>query len=480
MIKIRTKLLIYFATILLLILVLFFVNEKSNQKVIALNDENVEHLFLLNEITQKTNETFQSLQIYVYEPLPANLAAFQQDKKKLLELKKKFTENEKPGIHKENYLHMMISFLEQANQTVEEVRRHDIQKYSLTLHEAEITSGYIHEETLALINNELTSYQELSLLMDGKIQNTQKMGTAILFSIILLSILFALWFSNGITRTIRRLTLAAQEISTGRYTGVDVVVSRKDELWFLTKTFNEMKKNILESVSEIEEKARMAQLLKEMELKSLQNQINPHFLFNTLNTISKISYIEGAERTSDLISSVSALLRYNIGQLDRQTLLKDEVKIVKEYFFIQKTRFGDRVEFIENIDSNCLSTPLPCLTLQPIIENAFIHGIEAMDEGAKIELHIYQDQDRVCIDVKDNGVGMDQETIDRLLGKRKKDVLSLSQNSSGHSTGIGMKNVMERLKLFDKDSRFDISSTVGKGTKVSIQLTKIEGKGEPM
>jgi len=472
MIKIRTKLLIYFATILLLIVLLFFVREQSNQNVMDLYKENVDHLFLLNGITRMTSETLQSLQIYVHEPLAENLVFYQEDMQHLLQLQHEFQEEEEEGISKKNFLNMMTSFLEQADQTVEGVTKHDIQHYSTYLQEAEITASYIHEETLDLINKELTSYQEISEPLDQKIMNTKKMGIAIILSIIILSILFALWFSNGITSTIERLTRAAQNISAGQYSGKDVVVSRKDELWFLTKTFNEMKKSIKESVSEIEEKARLAQLLKEMELKSLQNQINPHFLFNTLNTISKTSYIEGAEKTSDLISAVSALLRYNIGNLDRQTKLEDEVKIVKEYFFIQKTRFGDRVEFVEDIDPYCLGTPLPCLTLQPIIENAFMHGIEGMSEGAKIELHIYEENNTVCIDVIDNGVGMDQKTINRLLSpNEKEEEVSVNKKGSGHSTGIGMRNVIDRLKLFNKDCTVHISSTLGQGTKVSIQLT---------
>lgn len=367
---------------------------------------------------------------------------------------------------------MITSFMEETDLVIEGIANQDIQEYSIYLNEAERTSSHIHEKTLDIINVELANYHELSVLIDEKVINTKKMGTTIIIAIIFLSILFAIWFSNGITRTIRRLTKAAQEISSGRYTGKDVTVSRKDELWFLTKTFNEMKRNILESVSELEEKARLAQLLKEMELKSLQNQINPHFLFNTLNTISKTSYIEGAERTSDLISSVSTLLRYNIGNLDRQTTLKDEVEIIKEYFYIQKARFRDRVEFIENVDPSCLSTPLPCLTFQPIVENAFIHGIESLAEGAKIELHIYHEDEKVCVDVKDNGVGMDQKTLNRLLGKEEESDFTSSQNGSGHSTGIGMKNVMDRLTLFDKESTFTISSSIGEGTKVSIRLTQ--------
>ncbi|WP_147803320.1 sensor histidine kinase [Alkalicoccus halolimnae] len=472
MIKIRTKLLIYFAFILVLLILLFFIREESNERVMELYNENVDNFFLLNEITRETDETVQSLQIFVQEPLLENLQNYQEDKEELLQLQQTFRENENGGISEKNVLHMITSFVDQTEQTVEGVENQNIQEYSQHLNDAETTSEYIHETTLDIINTELTNYQELSLLIDEKVENTQKMGLTILTAIIILSILFALWFSNGITRTIGRLTKAAQEISAGSYTGEDVVVSRKDELWFLTNTFNEMKRNILESVNDIEEKARLAQLLKEMELKSLQNQINPHFLFNTLNTISKTSYIEGAERTSDLISSVSALFRYNIGSLDRETTIKDEVNIIQEYFFIQKARFRDRVEYIENIDSDCLSEPLPCLTLQPIVENAFIHGIESMAQGAEIQLHIYQEDEMVCIDVIDNGVGMNEETINRLLEIEEKPEAASSANGAGHSTGIGMKNVKERLQLFDKGSVFTISSRVGEGTKVSIRLHK--------
>ncbi|WP_062052589.1 histidine kinase [Bacillus sp. JCM 19034] len=467
MIKIRTKLLIYFVALLVLIVVVFFIREQSNQRVMELYDESVEQLFLLNEITRMTTQTFQSLQIYVHEPLPQNLTYYEDDKRQLLRLQHEFAINELDGITKKNYLNMLSSFLEQSDATIEGVNRQDIQQYSLSLNEADITASYIHEQTLELINDELTDYKELSVITEDMISNTEKMWTMIILSIIIVSVLFALWFSDGITRTIGRLTKAAQRISAGNYSGEDVVVSRKDELWFLTKTFNEMKQNIHQSVTEIEEKARLAQLLKEMELKSLQNQINPHFLFNTLNSISKTAYIEGAERTSDLISSVSALLRYNIGNLDRETLLKDEVKIVKEYFFIQKTRFGDRVTFEEEIEPECLSTPIPCLTLQPIIENAFMHGIEEMSEGAHIVLIIKEVNGMVCIEIKDNGVGMDQETIDRLLDTR-----SPAKKGSGHSTGIGMRNVINRLTLFDKESHIDIESMHGKGTTVKIYITK--------
>ncbi|MDQ0230095.1 sensor histidine kinase [Metabacillus malikii] len=468
MIKLRTKLLIYFATILLLFVIIFLIREQSNENVIGLYKENEQSQFLLNQLTNQTTQTFDTLQIYVHEPLQENLNTLEKNKQKLIQLKKTFQLKENHGVKSKNYINIISSFLESVTNTVEAVTKQDIEAYSFHLQEANRTSIYIHELTLDIINENLTTYQKIAKISDEKIKYTKLFSLSLIVLLILISILFALWFSTGITRTIAKLTNAAKEISARRYNVEDVVVSRKDELWFLTKTFNEMKQNILASMSEIEEKAKLAQLLKEMELKSLQNQINPHFLFNTLNTISKTAFIEGAENTSELISSMSTLLRYNIGSLDRQTYLRDEVKIVKEYFFIQQTRFGDRVEFREKIDTKCLAIPIPCLTLQPVVENAFIHGIEHMAEGAVIELKIYEANDFVVIEVSDNGIGMDKTTIHRLLNDKDAEVLQ----GSGHSTGIGMRNVMDRLRLFQKESKFEINSMPGKGTTVRIKLRK--------
>ncbi|UOQ84111.1 sensor histidine kinase [Gracilibacillus salinarum] len=470
MIKIRTKLLMYFLAVLSLVIVIIFVQEKSTQRMVTLQDESSEHNYMLNEITNQTDQVFQSLQIYVHEPTEDNLAFYQKDSQALASLQAQFNSATETSTAKENYYHMLSSFLELTDKTVEGVQQEDIDRYSAYLNEADDTATYIHEKTLELINQELSRYQNILVLEDQRVTYTKNMGTSIFIAIIIGSLLFALWFSNGITKVIDKLTNAAKEISQGNYSVADVEVEQNDELNLLTQTFNQMKLNIVEAFREMKEKARLRQLLKEMELKSLQNQINPHFLFNTLNTVSKLAYIEGAERTSDLISAVSALLRYNIGSLDRETYLKDEVNIVNEYFFIQQTRFRDRVTFHQEIDESCLLTPIPCLTLQPIMENAFMHGIEEMAEGATIMLRISPVDDMVQIDITDNGVGMDQQTIDQLIQKEEKK--ESEQQRKGHSTGIGMRNVMDRLHLFHPDSQLSIESEVGKGTTVTILLPK--------
>ena len=141
-----------------------------------------------------------------------------------------------------------------------------------------------------------------------------------------------------------------------------------DEIAFLAKTFDEMRININDLIVEIQQKAQLEHelqqsklLLKESQFKSLQSQINPHFLFNTLNTLSKKAYLDGAEETSDLIVSVAGLLRYNLKRIDRSVTLFEEVVVLNQYMEIQKARFTDRLQFKSDIDESCLHVKIPGL-----------------------------------------------------------------------------------------------------------------------
>ena len=212
------------------------------------------------------------------------------------------------------------------------------------------------------------------------------MGFALFSASFFIVLLFSLLFSQNITKPIYQLTKAAHEIALGKLDGEEIDYYKKDELGFLTATFNKMRKDLIELFTQIQEKSEQEQLIKEMELKSLQSQINPHFLFNTLNTIGKLAYIEGSERVQHLIMSLSKLLRYNLSKLEKPVKLKDELHVVQDYFFIQKTRFGPRINFVVSVDDECLSLDIPILTLQPIVENAFIHGVESLESEGLIEI----------------------------------------------------------------------------------------------
>jgi sensor histidine kinase YesM len=293
-------------------------------------------------------------------------------------------------------------------------------------------------------------------------------------------LLLTYWFSLGITRPIQKLAHAARELSRGRFdTQIDVAGS--DEIAFLARTFDRMRININNLFSEIQQKAQLESelqknrlLLQESQLRSLQSQINPHFLFNTLDMLSKKAYLEGSEETSDLLASVAGLLRYNLKRLDRPVTLYDEVCVLREYIGIQKTRFTDRLRFVEDVDESCLFIQLPGLTLQPIVENAVIHAIEPLEDGGTIVFRIRDAGDRVMVEIEDDGTGMPEERVRQIMEEQ-----TAAQSGGGHSTGIGFGNVVRRLRLFyNRPDVIDIASAEGEGTRVTLLLPKVRENAE--
>jgi sensor histidine kinase YesM len=240
--------------------------------------------------------------------------------------------------------------------------------------------------------------------------------------------------------------------------------------------FDRMRININNLISEIQQKAQLENelqqnklLLQESQLRSLQSQINPHFLFNTLNTLSKKAYLEGSEETSDLLVSVANLLRYSLKRLDRSVTLYEEVKVLQQYIHIQKARFTDRLQFHMEIDESCLHVQIPGLTLQPIVENAVIHAVEPKEDFGVIWLRVIDGAEQVTIEIEDDGPGMDALKIKQILEEHLVE-------QEGHSTGIGFSNVVKRLRLFyGYDDVINIESISGSGTKVILKIPKVRG-----
>lgn len=473
--RIRSKLLLYFIILVVLLTSVGLFFYKSSENLVNEYDDSFERFLLLNDISQRTNLITEKLQGYLVDKEISYLKDFNREKAKLLNdqrlILKKMNSNDVTVI---NYKNMIDSYLEECDETVAAFHRDDINDYSTHFNEVLKIAGFLQESTLELLNNKLTDYQNFYDQMDRQIHYYKLLSLSLFSAAFFLSTLIALWISGGITKPITLLSQAAKQISKGNLSGDDIQITTKDELKLLTETFNQMRSNLRQLVKEIKQKSELDKLLKELELRSLQNQINPHFLFNTLNTVSKMAYLEEAEDTSRLIESVAALLRYNLGDLNKAVTLRDEVSIVKEYFFIQQTRFGDRIEFFTEINEDCLDIEIPSLTMQPIIENAFIHGVESYEENAEIRLHIYKNNDRINVEIADNGEGMDEITQNRLLNYMKGTEMEESfqpDKSNGHSTGIGVKNVIRRLQLFyNRMDIIEIESELGKGTKFRLTI----------
>lgn len=220
-------------------------------------------------------------------------------------------------------------------------------------------------------------------------------------------------------------------------------------------------------------------LTKQAEITSLQNQINPHFLYNTLEAIRSEMIISKNYRVAEMTETLAKYFRYNISQKSDFAKLRDELENIENYMKIQTYRFGDRIKYkvvIHDNDEAVLECMLPKLTLQPIVENAIYHGLEMKVDGGTVVIHITQTNKKILITVSDNGVGMDADQVEKLNEQmyRNKDV----NVQTGDGVGIALININLRLKLlWGEEYGLHIYSTKGSGTDVEIAIPSLLDKG---
>ena len=216
-----------------------------------------------------------------------------------------------------------------------------------------------------------------------------------------------------------------------------------------------------------EKSLKMEAHLKDAQLKYLQAQINPHFLFNTLNAGAQLAMMESADRTYDYIQNVAAFFRYNIKKDNDVVTLADEIRLVDNYIYILNVRFSGDIHFSKEVDESLLQIKVPSMILQPIVENSVNYGIRNIDWEGQIMLSVGMESGCVQICICDNGAGMAQEKIEQVMAGQ-------TSETSGEtdSNGVGLNNVMQRLHLFfEGEEKFKITSEgIGKGTQVYITL----------
>jgi len=302
-----------------------------------------------------------------------------------------------------------------------------------------------------------------------------------IYLILILSIcvIYAMMFIKNISKGLKGIVETSNKVSKGQFEYYEGNKTDIYELDVLIKTFNTMIKDIKEFVSSINEKLLLEKKLKEEEMKNLQyenalkefdlkvlqSQINPHFLFNTLNCVNATAIMENATTTSKLIKSVSNILRYSLRCMNRNAFLDEEINIVKDYIYIQECRFDDRVKFNLNVNMDIKKVKIPGMTIQPLVENAFIHGIESKEEGGYIDISI-NDENGICsVIIEDDGVGIPKEILDKI------NTYNYDTQHIGHTTGLGLNIVEKRLRyLYEKKDMFKIESQEGKGTKVCLKI----------
>lgn len=279
------------------------------------------------------------------------------------------------------------------------------------------------------------------------------------------ALIIAVLFADKLAQPIKKLMLSMKNVEKGNFEAIEIVDNKESEIGMLYHSFNVM---IDEIQNLMEDKSRSQKEKYRLELRALQSQINPHFLYNTLDSI--VWMAEGGNNREVVImtSSLAKLLRQSISNEEEMVTIEKEVDYVKSYLTIQKMRYRDQLNFEVDVDPGINHYQIVKLTLQPLVENAIYHGIKYLDTKGTVMIRGREREDSILLEVIDNGIGMDENTLLHILDKKERD---------GKRNGIALENVNRRLKLFYGDEcSLIFESKVNEGTKVSVILPKEEGE----
>lgn len=222
---------------------------------------------------------------------------------------------------------------------------------------------------------------------------------------------------------------------------------------------------------------------KQTELTALQSQINPHFLYNTLETIRGQALLDGNEEIARMTEALGAFFRYSISRKGTMVTLRDELANVRNYMLIQRYRFSNRFSLeivVDEEDEAAYECMVPRLIIQPVVENAIFHGLEDMDEGGKVTIEILLTEENLILMISDNGKGIGEEELENLNERiHSEDRKLLEPQGGSHRTGIALPNINRRLRLlYGDDYGVNVYSTPGQGTDVEILIPAARQPGK--
>ena len=306
-------------------------------------------------------------------------------------------------------------------------------------------------------------YKLISLkAVNKQASSTRDINLLISLTIIVILIFASLFISYRITRPISSLTRSMSAAGKGDFDN-HAVIDSLDEIGEMSNAFNTMLQNINTLITE---KYKMQLVSRLAQLKALQAQINPHFIYNTLQAIGSAALDEGSEGLYKTTLALSDMLRYSIKSGDLVTI-SDEIKNVKNYLTVQQFRYEDKLSYTVDIPANLENIRVPKLIFQPIVENAIIHGIEPSKSNGIVGISCIREEDFLFITIKDNGVGFEPEE----LGKIRDELSEYSENITLDEDRIGIMNVYQRLRIMlgDKCS-MRLESKPGMGTLFEIRI----------
>ena len=275
--------------------------------------------------------------------------------------------------------------------------------------------------------------------------------------------------SHAVVLPLLGLAQASRSIAEGDLSGPDLPVKSGDEVGRLTGTFNQMKHAMAQQLTTQQalhrEEVRNLALEKDLEhtrLEVLKSQVNPHFLFNTLNMISCMARLEDASTTDQMIVHLGSLFRHNLRTKRQQITLEEELDGLEDYIYLQQMRFDGRITVEKSIRVQPAQVSVPSFMLQPVVENAYSHGLKSCEEGGRILLRAWMQGSVLVLTVADNGKGMTAEELDALQAK------IAQSEQTGRSIGLG--NISRRIGMLYPGGKMQVYSRAGHGTVVRFEI----------
>jgi sensor histidine kinase YesM len=450
----------------------FKIMENINNKYLDIININI----TISKLSKNINENLKTVEEHIRNPKEETYQQYISSKSEINRLIKKLDGHVNVDKDTSIYYRTLCNMTGYYNKLTGEIleSKFDLEAYNkyLTVKRLYlIIQNYIQmlSESFLLFSSE----KHTELIVES---NSYEIGAyMVVITFAFLSIVFAVTYSTDMIRKIDEVSNTADKLAHGYWEVKDISSSKYHELDVVARAFNNMKQNIKTFIEELKEKTDLEiklnkeilksvekdRTLKESQLQALQMQMDPHFLFNTLNIIARMSMFEGANTSEKLIQAMSKILRYNLSNNGDLVNIYDEIESIKNYLTIQEIRFQDQMVFNLEIGKNLNNVYIPPMIIQPIVENAIIHGLKNRVRDGIVDIKVEKRDDYAIIEVSDNGKGIDDEIIENILKNNLK--------KDKESTKVGLLNVKKRLELiFGQENLLQLENRLNGGTKVKI------------
>lgn len=476
-------LLIFTSIMTLVINIIMFVNiNQALGQIEQVYATNVQ----LNEMEEELDKIQEQLLSYLRTKNSNDLQAYyiseQNINQKLVSLRPNEAEGE-TGILKNNIYYLGKNYLKITEEAIAAKRGRNVDVYDEKYEQSVKIKVYLGDYMNQLNNNQFQKNSDNYLLLQRFLRYMEAIGTVMFFLVVICDTIMVIMLTRRLTNPLKVLAGRAKQVTNGDLSVQIPIFQTGDEVESLSKAFDKMMESIrsyieaqrisMEKETELRENELKTQaLLKDAQLKYLQSQINPHFLFNTLNAGMQLATIEDAEKTAVFIENMAEFFRYNLSKINEDATLYDEIQLVDRYIYILNVRFAGDIHYQKEVEEGIGDVIVPSMILQPLVENAVQYGIRDVEWEGVITLLVYRKDGFVYMEVKDNGKGMEQSLITRIL-----DGENVRNQKNRKSNGIGIYNVRERLMMYynREDVLFIESEGENKGTKFIVKIPYEEG-----